>query len=134
MPPELWANTKDLEAGLSEAEPNLREKSYDALMMRPDRHSRELVLHALLGDTEKDDGLRQRLLLSAGTRDFKIPPDILSHLARVDASPEIRWLALDGLSATPAALTAAQAALADSDATVRDKARQILDQLDHPPK
>lgn len=130
VPPELWANAKDIEAVLSETDPQLREKAYDALMARPDRRSRDLVLRALVGDTERDDALRQRLFSAANSRGFVVPPDVLAQLARWDRSPVIRWMALDTLATSDAAKPTAQAALTDPDESVRERAKQILEQFE----
>lgn len=126
VPMERWASAKELEAGLAESEPEVREKAYRALMERPDRHSRELVLGCILGETERDEGLRQRLLSAAISNGFKIPPHLLAQLARADASVGIRWMALDSLAESPQAKSVAEAALADPDESIRQRAQEIL--------
>ena len=44
VPPELWAGTKELQSSLADTDPEVRARGYEALMSRPDRESRELVI------------------------------------------------------------------------------------------
>jgi hypothetical protein len=131
VPPELWASGRELEAALSDPEPSVRGRAYEALMTRPDSRCRDLILKAILGDTEKDGAVRQQLFSTAIARGFKIPTDLAVQMARADNLPEIRWMALDSLPILPAVKATAQAALSDSDESVRQKAQEILDLLDY---
>lgn len=127
VPPSQWAGTKDLEDALTDSDVHRRESAYAALMERPDARSRDLVLRALMGETERDEEVRQRLISLAVSRRSVIPESALAHLSRADASPAIRFMALDALQESPSATSVAERALADSDENVRQKAREILD-------
>jgi hypothetical protein len=129
VPPEAWASSKELEASLADWYPEVRERAYEALMLRPSSASRELVLQALRGASETDEGVRQRLLSSAISNGMRLPPDLLTELARWDGSEGIRLMALDALAGDPALKELAQAVSADPSQAVREKAKEILAQL-----
>jgi hypothetical protein len=98
VPPESWAATPELQQGVRDPDPAVRERAYVALMSRHDAVSREIVLNALRGATENDDGVRQRLLSSAVQQAMDIPQDLLADVARTDPSEVLRLLALDALA------------------------------------
>ena len=130
VPPEAWASTKDLEIALADADGSIREQAYEALLSRADRRSQNLVLLAIRGASEADAELRQRILSSAISRGMEIPRDVLADLVRADASEEIRVIALDGLAGDPESRDAVSPALSDPSEIVRDRARDILAELD----
>ena len=59
-----------------------------------------------------------------------IPHDVLADLVRADATEEIRVIALDGLAGDPASRDEVAAALSDPSEVVRDRARDVLAELD----
>lgn len=128
--PAEWAVVKELEASLADADSQVRESVYEALLERPDQRSRRLVIDALTGTRERDAPLRERLLSDALRRGFPVPAEVLADLARTDQSEQIRWMALDALSEHPSAKQAAEAAMTDSSEAVREKAKEILAQND----
>jgi hypothetical protein len=130
VPPESWASTRELESALSDGDASIREQAYEALMSRPDRNSRNLVLLAIRGTSETDPELRQRILSSALSRGMDIPHDVLADLVRSDGTEEIRVIALDGLAADPASRDVVLAAAGDTSEVVRNRARDILSELD----
>jgi len=130
VPPEAWASTKELELALADGDASIREQAYEALLSRADRPSRNLVLLGIRGASETDSELRQRILSSAISRGMAIPRDVLADLVRADASEEIRVIALDGLAGDPASRDAVSPALSDPSEVVRDRARDILVELD----
>jgi hypothetical protein len=123
---QACAGGKELETALSDANPRVRQQAYEALLTRPDSRSRELVIQALRGSRERDDSVRQGIFTAALSAGFDIPPDVLSEIARADASEHVRWMALDALSQHASAQQAAQAALSDTSPAVRQKAEEIL--------
>ncbi len=125
-PIDAWAGGKEIEALLSNPEPGVRQHAYEALMRRPDGRSRELVIQAIRGATEKDDDLRQRILSDALSRSLAIPADVLAELARSDNSEQVRWMALDALSQDAMGRQTAEAAMTDPSATIRQRAEEIL--------
>jgi HEAT repeat protein len=129
VPPEAWASTKDLQAGLTDSDPTVRARAYEALMSRPDRESRELAMQALRG-TEPDEMVRERILSSAFSTGGQLPPDVLMYLTRSDSSERIRLIALDALASEPTAKEAARAALNDPSELVRNRAKEILAELE----
>ena len=134
VPPETWAGTGELEASLTDSEPKVRERTYEALMERPSDRGRELILDAIRGISEEDQGLRQRLLSNAASKGMEIPPDLLADLVHTDGSEGMRLMALDALatSAPGMAKQAAEAALNDPSQSVRERAADILGQRHHP--
>jgi HEAT repeat protein len=108
----------------------MRQQAYEALMKRPDSSSRDLLIQAIRGVGETDDGLRQTILSTAVAKGVDIPPDVLFELARADSSEHVRWMALDALAQHPAAREAARTALTDASPAVRQRAADILIELD----
>jgi len=131
VPRSEWAGTRELEASLNDSSIQVREAAYEALLDRPDRKSRNLVLDAIKGIRERDAAVRERLLSTAITRAFPFTSDVLSDLARTDTSEQIRWMALDALafSESPSARVVAEAATMDSSEIVRSRAKEMLTQL-----
>jgi hypothetical protein len=130
VPPEAWAGTNELAASLADADPEVRARTYEALIARPTPQSRELVLHALRGTSETDSTVRERILSSAFSSGMQLPADLLMYLARWDAHEGIRLVALDGLALEPTFKEAAQAALTDPSPRIRKRAKQILAELE----
>jgi hypothetical protein len=129
VPPEVWASGKELEARISNPDPEKRLLAYESLFSRPDPSSRDLVIDALAGKTERDHSVRQRLFSVAITKGFSLPPEVLADLALRDPSEQIRWLALDVLSEHSSAKQTAEAAILDPNEAIREKAKQILADL-----
>jgi hypothetical protein len=97
------------------------------LIAKDDETSRELLVNALRGATEPDEGLRERLLTETINQAVKLPSDLLTDLMRTDASELIRLRALDALADDPAGVdAAAAAAVGDPSLMVRERAQQIL--------
>jgi hypothetical protein len=135
VPPETWAGTGELEASVTDANPRVRERAYEALMNGASDRGRELVLDAIRGLSEQDEGVRQRLLSNAMSKGMDLPPDLLTDLVRGDGSEDMRLMALDVLATTAPPTTAkaaAEAALNDPSGAVRERAADILGQLRHP--
>jgi hypothetical protein len=130
VPPDAWAGTKELQASLADADPEVRARTYEALIARPTPESRELVLHALRGTSESDSTVRERILSSAFSSGMQLPADLLTYLARWDAHEGIRLIALDGLALEPTFKETAQAALMDPSPRVRKRAKEILAELE----
>lgn len=126
VPPEAWASTKDLHASLSDHEPAVRERAYEALMSRPDRESRDLLLLALRGASETDPEMRQRLLSRALSTGIDVPREMLADLVRSESSQEIRLMALDAFWGDPSAREVALTALSDPSEAVRARAEDLL--------
>jgi hypothetical protein len=58
---------------------------------------------------------------------MKLPADLLGDLVRGDSSEQVRWMALNAFSSDDVAVKSlAQAALADTSESVREKAKDIL--------
>jgi hypothetical protein len=129
VPPEAWASSKELEASVADWFPEVRERAYEALMLRPGSAGRERVLQAIRGVSETDEAVRQRLLSSAISNGMRLPPDLIADLARWDGSEGIRLMALDALAGDPIVEEIAQAALTDSSQTIRKRAKEILAEL-----
>lgn len=129
VPPEAWASSKELQAALADYDPDIRGRAYEALMSRPDRESRELVIQALRGISEPDGAVRERIVSMSFSTGNPLPPDLLMELVRFDGSAGVRLAALDALAAEPTLKEAAQAALGDSSEVVRERAKEILAEL-----
>jgi hypothetical protein len=131
VPRSDWAGVRELEATLGDTNAEIREAAYEALLERPDPRSRSLVVDAIRGIRERDSVLRERLLSTAISRGFSLTADVLTDLARADASEQIRWMALDALafSEYPSAKDVAVAATTDPSEAVRSRAKEMLNQL-----
>jgi len=117
----------DIRQRVADPDPRVREEAYAALFSKDDETSRELLVNALRGATESDEGLRERLLTETINQAVKLPSDLLTDLMRTDASELIRLRALDAMAADPAGVDAAAAAAAgDPSPMVRERAQQIL--------
>ena len=99
-------------------------------MSRPDQESGNLLFLALRGASETDPEMRQRLLSSALSKGIDVPPEMLADLVRSDSSEEIRMMALDALSGDPSARDVAVAALTDPSEAIRERAKDLLTELD----
>ena len=131
IPPEVWASQKDLLTSIEDRDLVVRERAYEALILRPDTRSRDLVFAALRGFREKDEGLRQRLLARAVSNGMAIPQEVLTDIARTDSSEQMRLIALDALPRESSEMKAvAEAALSDASDSVRARAKDILFELD----
>jgi len=130
VPLEEWGSTGDIGTALAARDPAVREQAYEALMSRPDAASRNTIVQAIRGATETDGDVRQRLLSTALSQAIEIPPDVLADLVRGDGVDEIRVMALEALTGSAAAREVAIAALTDPSQVVRERAKDILEELD----
>jgi hypothetical protein len=129
-PLESWAVMKDLEIAVRDHDPVVRERAYEALMSRPDRASRNLVILAIRGASESDSDLRERLLSTAVTKGIDIPGDVLKDLVRADGTEAIRLMAFEALAGDPQARDVALAVASDASEVIRERAREFLAELD----
>ena len=129
VPPEAWASTKDLQATITDPDPLIRARAYEALLARPDRESRELVLLALRGVSEPEDAVRERVLALASGSDMQLPSDLLLDLARWDRHEGVRLNAMNALATDRTRKEAALAAMTDPSQAIRKRAREILAEL-----
>jgi type II secretory pathway component GspD/PulD (secretin) len=130
VPPETWASAKELEASVASQDLAVRERAYEALIVHPDRRSQDLVLQAIRGISERDDGLRQRILSAAVSKGMEMPPHILSELVYAGSSESLRLMALDTLSQHSSVKEVAEYALSDTSEVIRQRAKAILKELD----
>ena len=130
VPLEEWGSTGDIDTALAARDPAVRERAYEALMSRPDVVSRNTIVQAIRGATETDGDVRQRLLSTALSKGIEIPPDVLADLVRGDGVDVIRVMALEALSGSAAAREIAAAALTDPSQVVRERAKDILEELE----
>lgn len=135
VPPELWASTPEIEQQLGDSDPELRAQAVETLIQRRGLRSLEAVLQAL---EDPHDTVRSRALDAAVNHAVELPEDTLVHLAQLDPSPQVRFLALTALSAAlerdprdnDSDLRAiSDYALNDASPHVRAQARQILETL-----
>ena len=134
VPPDAWASRKELESMLDDPNPEVRERVYEALISRPDRQSQEMVLQAVRGIRESDEGLRQRILSAILSKGVPVPPELLATLVRNDVSEQIRWMALNALAEHPIAQQVAEMAFRDPSQSVRERAQEISAQFSSPRK
>ncbi len=127
VPPEQWASTKELKDKLSDPDYKVRAQAIEGLVEREGNRARDDVLKAM---KDSDDSVRTRALYSAQTFGIEISPDSLKNMAVNDRSPEVRFLALDGLGNGPDARAIAERALNDPDIHVRNRAKEILHLLE----
>lgn len=129
VPPHMWASAAELETAASDPDAAIRERTYEALMSRPDPRSLRLLTDAIRGIGEKDEAVRQRILSAAISRGVDLGPQLLADLVRAEPSDQIRWLALDALSGQEGARPIAESALNDSEQRIRERAKEILEEM-----
>ena len=126
IPLEQAASTKELSQHLGDADPQIRARAIGGLAERDGNQARDSVMAAL---RDSDPTVRTQALYGAENGGVDLPPDTLEDLAHNDPAPEVRFLALDALQATPAGEAAAQRALQDANPRVREAASQFLQRL-----
>jgi HEAT repeat protein len=126
IPLEQAASTKELSQHLCDADPQIRARAIGGLAERDGNQARDSVMVVL---RDSDPTVRTQALCGAENGGVDLPPDTLEDLARNDPAPEVRFLALDALQATPAGEAAAQRALQDANPHVREAASQCLQRL-----
>jgi hypothetical protein len=127
VPPEDWASTKEIEGKLADKDPDVRRRAIETLVKR----KREAALGAVLKSlNDSDDQVRSQALYGAVTAGVQVPEGVLDDLAVNDASPSVRFLALQGLSNSPDLRQIAERAANDPSEPVRIAAQQVLAQLD----
>jgi hypothetical protein len=131
VPPEKWASTKDVEAMLGDKDPKARGRAIETLVERKGEAALEALLKSL---QDSNDEVRARALYGAVKAGVQVPDGVLSTLAVNDPSPDVRLLALQGLSTGPDARVAAEHAIDDPSEPVRTQAQEILTRLDEESK
>jgi HEAT repeat protein len=127
VPPEKWASTKELERMLTDPDPEVRGRTIETLVERKHQAALDAVLNSL---TDSDDQVRTRALYGAAKAGVQVPEGVLNNLVVSDASPDVRFLALQALADSPKARSAAEGALSDPSEPVRHAAQEILARLD----
>jgi hypothetical protein len=127
LPAEKWASTKDFEAMLADKDPEVRGRAIETLVQRKGEAALDAVLKSL---QDPNDQVRTRALYGATKAGVQVSEAVLNNLAVNDASPDVRFLALQGLSNGPEARQIAEGALEDPSEPVRVLAREILTRLD----
>ncbi len=132
VPPEEWASTRELrKEATANPDPGARARAVEVLVERSGDQAVAVVGAAL---RDRNDDVRTRTLFGALRAGLPIPADLLAQLALADPSPNVRFLALDGLAADPKARATvdvariAMQALNDPSPHVRIKAQEILKQ------
>ena len=132
--PEEWASTQEMrKQATADPDPAARAQAVEILVERKGGQSLDVVVEAL---RDRDDQVRTQALYAALSAGIEVPPHALAQMALSDPSPNVRFLALEGLAADPNVGTAinvgtiATQALSDPSPHVQIKAREILDRLD----
>jgi hypothetical protein len=128
IPFDTWASTADLQQRLDDIDADERIAALEALVERGGAISRAEVIKALDDD---DEGVRTMALYEALNEGLELPAEKLSDLAFYDSSHNVRFLALKSLAGDPSEERAAEAALDDPNAVIRNYAESILIRL-HP--
>jgi len=131
IPAEEWASTKELrQEATTNPDPARRARAVEALVERSGDQALDTMLAAF---RDADEGVRTRALYGALSAGVGLPADSLAGMALGDPSPKVRFLALEALAINPGTVdlrTTAQQLLTDPDPLVRQKAGEILRQLD----
>jgi len=123
---EALAGTKTLREKLSDADPGVRVRAFEAMLARPGIEEQELVVRAVL--SEREDSLRARMIESVRSSNLQLPPEFWGSLS-ADPSEQIRLLVLNALEGTPRSRDVATLALTDPSPHVQLRAKEILDSL-----
>jgi type II secretory pathway component GspD/PulD (secretin) len=126
IPRERWASTKDLEQMLTDPDPDVRARAFEAIVERRPDEAPALVSRAL---NDKDDQVRTRALYGATKAGVELPVDSLRDLALNDASADVRFLALQLLANNADVKSVAEIAVSDPSEPVRLEAKEILQRL-----
>jgi HEAT repeat protein len=127
VPMESWASTKELEGRLSDPDPQARAQAVESLLER----KREPSV-ALMALHDVDEQVRSRALYAALSQGMSLPSNSLRTVALTDQSADVRYLALEGLAADPAATdvrSIAEQLQDDPNPLVRRKAEEVLRRL-----
>jgi hypothetical protein len=127
VPPEKWASTSELEKMLSDPNPEVRGLAVEALIEQKSLQALGAVMQAL---KDSDDQVRTRALYGAAKSGIDLPPDTVRSLALNDASPNVRFLALQSMANAPDVKTIAESLLNDPNEPVRLEAQEILSRLE----
>jgi hypothetical protein len=131
VPPEKWASTKEIEGKLTDPNAEARARAIQALVQRKGDNALDELLKAL---KDKDDHVRTQALWGALSSGVQLPAESLKELALRDRAAEVRFLALQALTAHPQAGEIAKLALKDPNPHVRTKAQEIILQLEETPR
>jgi hypothetical protein len=126
LPPEEWASSNELREKLGDPDPRARAAALEGLIERIGQRAQEEVLQAL---RDSDAHVRSRALFCAEDHGLHLPSSILKDLEISDSSPEVRFLALQGLQSDPNIEDLAHQALSDPDPHVRAGAQELLNSL-----
>ncbi len=129
VPPEDWASTKESQATLFDADPEVRSRSIQTLVERMGQRAEQAVLDTL---SDEDADVRTAALYAAVSSGVELPAYALTDLALKDPSSSVRFLALQGLEAAEYSEIQwiAEEARNDPNPHVQLKARKILERLD----
>ena len=123
---EALANTKELRVKLSDSDPAVRTRAFEALLARPGIEEHEAIARAVR--TERDDNLRASMIESVRGHNVQLAPEFWGSLS-ADPSEHVRMLVLDALEGTPQIRDYAALALTDPSPHVKMRAQAILDFL-----
>ena len=126
VPTGQWASTKEFERQLTDKDPVVRAGAIEAVIERKGDAAGDEI-RAALGD--EDERVRTQALYYSQANAVELPVGVLSELAIVDPSANVRYLALEALARTSDGASVAQAALSDPDPNVRAAAKEILGKL-----
>ena len=136
--PEQWASTREMKQGLTDPDPGERARAVELLVERDGEWALNEVLLAL---RDRNDQVRAQALDAALNSGMQLPAALLEELAQHDPLPIVRFLALgavadnygDSFLSNLSIKKVAEFALNDPSPEVKGQARQILEQLEHPP-
>jgi HEAT repeat protein len=135
IPPEAWASTQELiKEAKTSVNPATRAQAVQALLERKPDRAWDVVRDAL---QDPEDEVRTRALQGALGAGVVVPPDSLARLALSDPSSNVRFLALEGLAFDPSSpylLPVLEQALNDPHPAVRQRANEILAELNPAPR
>lgn len=134
VPARQFASSSELTQELIHSDPKVRAHAVELLIARKGEAAFDDVRFAL---NDQDATVRERTLQAALSAGIALPAGRLGALVQSDSSATVRSLSLaamaggppETLVSDPAIEIIAQIALNDSDAGVRDQAREVLDQL-----
>lgn len=127
VPPEDWASTQELAAGLGAEDPNERAQAIQALVERVGKGAKDEVLGSL---EDPEDQVRTLALYGALMEGVDVPEERLSDLAFNDPSANVRFLALQALVRGPEAEAIVERALVDPSPHIQSFAKAMAARME----
>jgi HEAT repeat protein len=125
--PEALQSAKEIRVQLQDSNPRTRTRAFRALLERTGSEAAEAVAATVM--QERDDAVRGSMIEAVRSSGIELPAEMWGSLT-ADPAEHIRLLALDALQGAPGLREFATTALSDSSPHVRQRAQEIINELE----